>query len=303
MSTTKVYDKKSNHRLALRVYEPVNLFYQKIVLGQLNETQPGFDNILNSFSRSQPAGRLTVEPSFPYSQSQENDTLNVNISSSGIAFTSMEALKTGDYLILRILFLSSMTVVMTCCRVVYCKLSNPYESNRHPYSVGAQFINMTAEDSELLNKHVSKRKKQQFVVNGSIISLTLAILAMPDLAFGLLEDLSHHLLEIFLHMLHLVFEALEIGLDHVIEHLFHTATHETQIIVFYILVTFGLLGTYFLGRMASSAFMRLSKRLMLYGFRKKSSCLYFWGQHTLLDKIKIVGMGTAAIAGYIYFGI
>jgi hypothetical protein len=303
MSTTKVNDNKSNHRVALRVYEQVNLFYQKIALRQLNETQPGFENILYSFARSETAGRLTVEPSFPYSQSQENDTLNVNISSSGIAFTCMEELKAGDNLMLRILFLSSMTVVMTCCRVVYCKLSNPYESNRHPYSIGAQFINMTAEDSELLNKHVGKRKKQQFIVNGSIIAFSLAILAVPDLAFGLLVDMGHHMLEIFLHMLHLVFESLEMGLDHVIEHLFHTGTHETQIIVFYVLVIFGLVALYFFGRMASSAFVRVSKRLLLYWSRKKSSCLYFWGHQTLLDKIKIVGIGTTAIIGYIYFGI
>jgi len=107
MSTTKINDQKSNNRVALRVYEQVNLFYQKIALIQLNETQPGFENILDSFARSETAGRLTVEPSFPYSQSQENDTLNVNISSNGIAFTCMEELKAGDYLMLRILFLSS----------------------------------------------------------------------------------------------------------------------------------------------------------------------------------------------------
>lgn len=303
MHTTKFNDNKSNRRVALRIYEQVNLFYQKTAISPPNETQPGFEHILNSFARSQTIAHLTVEPSFPYSRSQENDTLNVNISSSGIAFTCTEELKTGDYLMLRILFLSSLTVVMTCCRVVYCKPSNPYESNRHPYSIGAQFINMTAEDSEVLNKHVGKRKKQQFVTNGSIIAFTLAILAAPEQAFELLVDLGHHLLEIILHMLHLAFEFLEMSLDHVIEHHFHTDTHATQIIVFYVLVTFGLVATYFLGRIASSAVVRLSKRLLLYGSRKKSSCQYFWSQQTLLDKIKIVGIGTSAIVGYIYFGI
>ncbi len=302
MSTTALNAKKSNHRAALRVYEQANLFYQKIAVSQQNETQPGFENILNNFIRPETAGRST-ESSFPYSQSQENDTLNVNISASGIAFTCTEELKTGDYLMLRILFLSSMTVVMTCCKVVYCKPSNPYESNRHPYAIGAQFINMTTEDSEVLNKHVGKRKKQQFIINGSMAAVTLAILAMPDLALGLLVDSGHHLLEIFLHMLHLAFEFLESGLDHLIEHHFHTGTHETQLIVFYTLVTFGLVALYFLGRMASSALVRSSKRLLLFGSRKKSSFLYFWHHQTLLDKIKIVGIGTTAIAGYIYFGI
>jgi hypothetical protein len=303
MSTATINDNRLNHRVAFRIYEQVNLFYQKIAVGELNETKPGFENSLSGAGQSETLERLIAERSLPYSQSQENDTLNVNISSSGIAFTCKEQIKAGDYLMLRILFLSSMTMVMTSCRVVYCKQSNPYENNRHPYSIGAQFINMTAEDSKLLNNHVGKRKKQQYIVNGAIALSTLAILAVPDLAFGLLMDLGHHLLEIILHMLHLVFEFLESGLDHLIEHHFHTGTHETQLIVFYTLVTFGLIALYFVGRIAVSAFMRSSKRLLLYGSRKKSSFLYFWRHQTLLDKIKIVGIGTTAIAGYIYFGI
>lgn len=301
MSTTN--DNKSNRRVALRVHEQVNLFYQKISLSQLNETQPGFNNILNSFAQSQTSSRITEETSFPFSQSQENDTLNVNISTSGIAFTCQEELKNGDYLMLRILLLSSMTVVMTCCKVVYCRPSNPYESNRYPYAIGAQFVNLTAEDSELLNAHVGKRKKQQLIVNGSIAAFTLAFISAPVQALGLLMDIGHHALEILLHILHLAFEFLEIGLDHFIEHQFHTDLHETQVIVFYVLITCGLIALYFLGRMALFAVVRWSKGLFLYWSRKKSSCLYFWGQQSLVNKIKIVGIGTTAIAGYIFFGI
>ena len=303
MGTTKVNDKKSNRRVALRVYEQVNLFYQKITLSQLNGTPLGFDNTLNSTAGSQVALGLTIEPSFPHSQSQENDTLNVNISSSGIAFTCTEELKVGDCLMLRILFLSSMTALMTCCKVVYCKPSNPYESNRHPYSIGAQFVNITAEDRALLNRHVGRRKKQQFAINGTLTALALAFLFAPTEALGLLVGMVHHLLEVILHMLHLAFEVVESGLDHLIEHHFHTGTHDTQVIVFYVLVTLGLVVLYLFGRMVPSAFVRLRKGLLLWLSRKKSSCLYFWGQQTGLDKIKIVGIGTAAIAGYIYISI
>jgi PilZ domain len=303
MRTTKVNENKPNRRVALRVYEQANLFYQKIALSQLHETQPSFDTILNGMARSQADRGLTAGPSFPHSQSQENDTLNVNISSSGIAFTCMDELKAGDCLMLRILFLSSMTAVLTCCKVVYCKPSNPYESNRHPYSIGAQFVNMTADDSELLDGHVGRRKKQQFAINGALIVLALAVLSAPAQAFGLLVGLAHHLLEIILHILHLAFEVVESGLDHFIEHHFHTGTHETQVIVFYVLVTVGLVALCFLGRKIPSAVVRLRKGLLLWWSRKKSSCFYFWGQQTDLDKIKIVGIGTAAIAGYIYISI
>lgn len=303
MGTTKVNDNKSNRRVALRVDEQVNLFYQIITFSQLNGTPHGYINTLDSTAGSRVALGLTVEPSFPHSQSQENDTLNVNISSSGIAFTCTEELKIGDCLMLRILFLSSMTALMTCCQVVYCKPSNPYESNRHPYSIGAQFVNITAEDRELLDRHVGRRKKQQFAVNATLTALALAFLFAPAGALGLLVGMVHHLLEIILHMLHLAFEVVESGLDHLIEHQFHTSTHDTQVIVFYALVTPGLVILCFLGRMIPSAAVRLGKGLLLWWSRKKSSCLYFWGQQTGLDKIKIVGIGTAAIAGYILISI
>jgi hypothetical protein len=111
------------------------------------------------------------------------------------------------------------------------------------------------------------------------------------------------LFEVVLHILHVAFEFLEMGLDHYIEHHFHTGTHETQIIVFYVLVILGITPMYFFIRMVINTVVRLKQRLLLYIARKKSSFLYAWGQQTLLDKIKIIGIGTTAIAGYIFFGI
>ncbi|MDP3330677.1 MAG: PilZ domain-containing protein [Methylococcaceae bacterium] len=303
MSTINGNDNKSNRRVALRVYEQANLFYQKIALSQLNETQPGFDNILNGFAQSQTSSHTNDEPSFPYSQSQENDTLNVNISASGIAFTCQEELKTGDYLMLRILLLSSMTTVMTYCKVVYCKPSNPYESNRYPYSIGAQFVNLTAKDSELLSQHIGKIKKQQLIANGSIIAFSMALITLPDQALALLIEVGHNVLEFFWHILNIAIEFFEMNIDHVIEHLFHTSTHETQVIAFYVSFAIELIVVLFLVRIALNTFVRLSTHQLLYWSRKKSSCLYYWGQQSLLDKIKIVGIGSTAIVGYLFFGI
>ncbi len=303
MQMNNVNDKTSNRRVALRVYEQANLFYQKIAQSQLNTIQPDFDGILNGYVQSRAADHSFAGLALPYSQSQENDTLNVNISASGIAFTGQEELQVGDYLLLRILLLSSMTVVMTCCKVVYCKPSNPHEINQYPYSIGAQFVNLTQEDSALLHSHVDKIKQQQLVVNGSIAALILVVLAMPGQFFALLVALWHQLLEITLHLLHLAFEFIEITLDHLIEHQFHTDTHDTQVIVFYIVVSAGLVGLFFLGRMSISGAVRWGKSLRLYGSRKKSSWLYFWGEQSMIDKIKIVGIAVTSIAAYIYLGM
>ncbi len=303
MYFTEIEQKKSNRRIALRVYEEVNLFYQKINSSQDSQDQFCVDPTLKSIAQSEPSNGLTAVSSLPYSRSLQNDTLNVNISSSGIAFTCMEELKAGDNLLLRILFLSSMTAVMTGCKVIYCKPSNPYENNRHPYSIGAQFINMTEEDTALLNQHVSIIRKQQFIIKGLITAFIVAILSAPGHAWELLVGFLHHLLEIILHMLHLVFEFLEMGLDHLIEHHFHTGTHETQVVVFYTLIAFGLVSSYFLGRKSLHAIVRLKGSVLLYGSRKKSSWLYYWNQQNLLNKFKIVGIGCLVIAGYIYLNL
>ncbi len=303
MYLAAIEQKKSNRRVALRVYEEVNLFYQKINSSQDGQDQFCVDPTLKSIAQSELSSGSTIDSSLPYSRSLQNDTLNVNISSSGIAFTCMEELKAGDNLLLRILFLSSMTAVMTSCKVIYCKPSNPYEINRHPYSIGAQFINITAEDTELLNQHVNTIRKKQFIIKGLITAFILSILSAPGHAWELLVGFLHHLLEIILHMLHLVFEFLEMGLDHVIEHHFHTGTHETQVVVFYTLITFGLVPLYFLGHKSLRAIARLKASVLLYGARKKSSWLYYWGQQNLLDKFKIVGIGCLAITGYIYLNL
>ena len=302
MCASEAKGKKSNRRIAFRVYEQANLFYHKLDSSQPIESSADFDRILAASARQQTAGHSPLEPSLPTSQSRLNDSLNVNISTTGIAFTCKEELRAGDYLLLRILLLSGMTVVMTCCKVVYCKPSNPYEHDRYPFSVGALFVNMTAEDTALLDRHIIRRRKQHWIVKGTIATLVTAILVAPEQALALLVALGHYLLEVFLHLLHLGFEYLELSLDHAVEHLFHTERHATQIIVFYVLVSFALIILYFLGRKVPVVWSRLSKRLLLFWSRKKSSCLYFWQQQSLVDKIKMIGISAAAIAAYIYFG-
>lgn len=69
------------------------------------------------------------------------------------------------------------------------------------------------------------------------ISIVLAILAvtlvMPDTVYGLLETIVVGL-----------FELLEGALDEIIEHLFHTSRHTTQIIVFYLMWAMFMYGAY-----------------------------------------------------------
>jgi hypothetical protein len=291
--------KTLNRRVAFRIYEHANLFYRQIDQDGRTQAPENFDALLSNVDLSDAATLHAL----PGSQSQENDTLNVNISASGIAFTSKDPLQAGDYLMLRILLLSSMTAIMTCCKVVYCKPGNPYENDRYPYLIGAQFVNLTPGDTALLSKYIDRNKKQQWAVNGVLLSLAALILAMPDAALGLLMGLVHYIFEVVLHVLHLIFEFAEYNLDHVIEHTFHTDTYPTQVIVFYILCTVGLIGIYFLWHIVPRNCRRAGNSLIAFWCHKKASCLYYWGEQSLVDKIKIVGLGIVVVACYGYFAI
>ena len=297
MTAIPMEDKIKNRRIASRVYEQANLFYRKVDRNKADRSSAEFDGLLPNLDAAAPAS----ERSLPPSQARENDTLNVNISASGIAFTCKDELMPGDYLLLRILLLSSMTVVMTGCKVIYCRPSNPYEPGRYPYAVGAMFVNMTPADTALLHNHVNRRRKQQWWCNGALGALLAVVLAVPDQAFALLLGLGHHLIEIVLHLLHLGFEYLEMGLDHIIEHQFHTGMHETQIIVFYIIVSMGVLVAYLLGRKVPGVWRRWQNSLLLFLSRKKSSLLYFWNDQSPLDKVKIAGLSSVAVSAYVYF--
>ncbi len=93
-------------------------------------------------------------------QFKENDTRNVNISASGMAFNCKDAFKAGDFLEIKILLISSMVAIVTYAKVVYCK-NAPSSDGDYPYFIGIDFIDMKDDDKELLIKHVVKKQLQQ----------------------------------------------------------------------------------------------------------------------------------------------
>lgn len=69
----------------------------------------------------------------------------------------------------------------------------------------------------------------------SVFGIAISVLVgFGDVIFGYLFEL-----------IHLLFEVVEMGLDNVIEHIFETDLHDTQLIVFYILLTIGAFLIYF----------------------------------------------------------
>lgn len=301
--------KNKNRRAAFRIYDEVNLFYKKIDEQLVTDPYATVDEILDipptTINVEHRVRGVTLLPGLkknvPDWQFKEDGVRNVNISASGIAFNCDDALKEGDYLAIKILLISTMTIIVTCCKVVYCRDSDPNQTH-FPYFVGAHFVSMENADRELLVEHVAKHKARQNIVRGFILGAVVTVIAVPDVAFDLLSGLVHFLFVNILHFLHLAFEFIESSLDHFVEHLFHTDTHQTQIIVFYILVAFVIVGLYWLWRALPPFCRRCKENLFSYCAHKKASLLYYWEELSLLNKIKLVVIGVAAIAAYVSFG-
>lgn len=306
--------KNQNRRGSFRIYDEVNLFYKKIDEKWVTESQPAFDNISNNRSLSIESGRESQDAALPLPklesnppdvmadfQFKENEACDINISASGLAFNCNDALKEGDCLIIKILLESSMSFIVAPCKVVYCKNSqlNDIEC---PYFVGAHFINMKEQDRELLVKHVDKKRLQSRWVNAFTLAAVITVIAMPDVVFGLLFELLHLLLELFLEFSHLAFEFIEINLDHLVEHLFETDVHQTQVIVFYIIVSFVIYGIYRLWRVVPPFCRWCKKKQITYWSRKKASLLFYWREQSPLNKFKLVVISVASIAFYVFFG-
>jgi hypothetical protein len=120
-------------------------------------------------------------------------------------------------------------------------------------------------------------------VNVTYLLAVAAILVMPDAIFGLLLELAHLLLE----LTHLAFELVESVLDHLVEHIFHTETRETQFIVFYIMVTLALGGLYFLWGIIQRLFSVLKNTIIAGFLKQKSQFLMYW-MESAGNKFKLI---------------
>jgi hypothetical protein len=126
----------------------------------------------------------------------------------------------------------------------------------------------------------------------------VVIMTMPDVIMGLLFELVHF----FFELLFIIFEWVESTLDKVIEHLFHTELHETQIIVFYLMVGIVLLPLYYLWRMLMRLFFRLKETLPATWALYKIRATVFWQDLSLTGKIKLIAItiGTIYLASFLF---
>ncbi len=108
-------------------------------------------------------------------------------------------------------------------------------------------------------------------------------------------DSVFHILFVILHGL---FEWAEYFLDGCIEHLLETSTHETQVIVFYILVSLISYGLYRFYCSLPHRYQQFKNSLV----KDKAEILTCWHALSFLSKIKYTSIFLAALSLWFYFG-
>ncbi|MBU2571522.1 MAG: hypothetical protein KJ725_16125 [Gammaproteobacteria bacterium] len=121
-----------------------------------------------------------------------------------------------------------------------------------------------------------------------IMSALAAILIMPGTAFWLLESLVIGL-----------FEVLELALDEIVEHLFHTSRHTTQVIVFYIMWGLFIGAAYWFYHYSKQLYFNIKAEFPDWLFKTREQATLNWKVLPFSKKIKMISgcsLGAAFVA-------
>jgi hypothetical protein len=134
---------------------------------------------------------------------------------------------------------------------------------------------------------ISYRKALNLFFFAGLITLII----LPDVVFGVFFGLVHIVLE----LAHMLFEFIEVNLDRIVEHIFDTDVHQTQIIVFYLMLALALAGVYSLRNPALRAYHQSKENLLDVWLEKKAFASIYWRELSLINKIKLAAISTAGI--------
>jgi len=149
-----------------------------------------------------------------------------------------------------------------------------------------------------MQKRMISDSYRKYILYALVLSGIIIMITMPDVVIGFLFESVH----LFFEVLFIVFEWIESTLDHLVEHLFETELHETQTIVFYIMVVIVLLPLYYLSRMLLRLFFRLKEALPDAWAQYKIRVTLYWQGLSLTGKIKwiLITMGTIYLASFLF---
>lgn len=122
----------------------------------------------------------------------------------------------------------------------------------------------------------------------SNIIITLLIVSilvtLPDVVFGFIGAVFHLLLE----LCHITFELVEQGLDTLVEHIFETNTHDTQLIVFYILMSFVAFIAYRIWRVLPRCYHYCTDTIVHFKTSRTEQLSNYWLHQNIMQKITLI---------------
>lgn len=130
---------------------------------------------------------------------------------------------------------------------------------------------------------------------------TIVLLIAPDMIANILITIVHFAFTLILHFAEVTFEGLESLLDRIVEYFFDTEVHETQTIVFYLMILIALFPLYFLCRIMPSFFIWLKEILITTWTRHKNNVIIYWQDLSPHDKIKMTIL--PILAAYLIFSL
>lgn len=126
-----------------------------------------------------------------------------------------------------------------------------------------------------------------------VVLISLSIVRY-DLAIDLIFSVFHFMFGI----IHIAYEWIELGIEHAVEHLFHTSRHTSQIVTFYILLVLAGFLLRWLWKQLPTIYRQVRLFLQLAWERRKLEWEAYWLSLSLINKLKLLSTAT----GIIYLG-
>ncbi|MDD5461498.1 MAG: hypothetical protein PHG00_07675 [Methylococcales bacterium] len=106
--------------------------------------------------------------------------------------------------------------------------------------------------------------------------------------FGLIITLYDVLWDTLLSTLHLAFEWIELAIEELLEHIFHTNRQQSQLITFYLLWSMALYGLYRLWRSLPRFYSDFKEWLLAIGRQYQLHLSRYWNERSSIQKTKWV---------------
>ncbi len=145
------------------------------------------------------------------------------------------------------------------------------------------------------------------ITKGLQILAALVIVFLPEVVIEIISEILHLVWELLTELAHLIFEGLDIAfegiessLDNVVEGMFETDVHNTQIIVFYIIISPVLYLLYRLAKRIPRWLLGLKTRLLASLERRRLRTIMYWQNLNAIEKTKIIGIAAFIVLYYAF---